>query len=202
MVLCVPRDSFPKSGVHRPPGIALSAVVTGDDMATKMAYREQLLHPNWQKRRLEMLNQYSFQCGNCGDKESTLHVHHRRYVKGRMVWEYQDMELEVLCEGCHKQHHADQELMQNMLFEAAIGGEPVAQAVGLLGGFFAGNVCIDPDLEDAAIKVDGHSHDLGILASIACGADWPSLVAAVEALRPRSFTPAQENAYLRWKGQD
>lgn len=55
----------------------------------KMAYRDQLLHPNWQRKRLEMLEAAGWECTSCGGAEKTLHVHHKRYVKGRMAWEYE-----------------------------------------------------------------------------------------------------------------
>jgi hypothetical protein len=116
-----------------------------------------------------------------------------------MVWEYEDHELEVLCEDCHKQHHADRELLDRILTEAGVHGDPVAIAVGILAGYFAGAVCIGPDLENAALDVDGHSHDLGILASIASGATWKQMAAAVDALAPRSLSPAEEAAVMRWR---
>lgn len=51
----------------------------------KMTYRQQLLHPNWQRKRLEMLSSAEYRCCNCGDGQTTLHVHHKHYVKGRMA---------------------------------------------------------------------------------------------------------------------
>lgn len=71
----------------------------------KLTYSEQLKHPKWQRRRLERLNAAQFMCESCGEAEKTLHVHHRRYIKGRMAWEYDDEELPVLCEDCHALEH-------------------------------------------------------------------------------------------------
>lgn len=34
-----------------------------------------------------------------------LNVHHPRYINGRMPWEYDNDELMVLCEPCHKDQH-------------------------------------------------------------------------------------------------
>lgn len=68
----------------------------------KMTYAEQLKHPKWQKRRLEILNRARFECENCGDKDNTLHVHHRIYRKSAMAWDYSDEELAALCEACHE----------------------------------------------------------------------------------------------------
>lgn len=80
-----------------------------------MTYIEQLRHPEWQKRRLHMLEAAGWACGRCEAKDKTLNVHHKRYVKGRQAWEYQDHELEVLCEPCHKADHAGVDLLQEVL---------------------------------------------------------------------------------------
>lgn len=80
-----------------------------------LSYREQLLHPNWQRRRLERLSLSQWKCDACTSAEVTLHVHHKRYVKGRMAWEYDDDELSVLCDPCHQTAHATRELLMRLL---------------------------------------------------------------------------------------
>jgi hypothetical protein len=85
--------------------------------ATRMTYGEQLKHPNWQRVRLECLNAAGWKCQHCGDSESTLHVHHRRYIKGRMAWEYPRENFVVLCEECHESQHVDRELLERVLCE-------------------------------------------------------------------------------------
>ncbi len=67
-----------------------------------MTYAEQLKHPNWQRRRLEILQRAEFRCESCADADTTLHVHHKIYRKGSKAWEYSDSELEALCERCHE----------------------------------------------------------------------------------------------------
>jgi hypothetical protein len=42
-----------------------------------------------------------FECQQCGDGESTLCVHHLRYVQGWEPWDYPDDLLMTLCEECH-----------------------------------------------------------------------------------------------------
>ena len=69
-------------------------------------YRKLLLHPNWQKKRLEILSRDGFECSECGSKERTLHVHHMFYEKGRAPWDYPDISLVTLCDGCHEEEHA------------------------------------------------------------------------------------------------
>ena len=46
-----------------------------------------------------------FHCENCGDNESTLHVHHGHYEKGVDPWEYENENLHVFCENCHEVWH-------------------------------------------------------------------------------------------------
>ena len=71
----------------------------------KMTYREQLADPRWQRRRLEVMERAGFKCESCGEvpEGESLHVHHRRYMKGCLAWEYSDEELCCLCNGCHLQ---------------------------------------------------------------------------------------------------
>lgn len=65
-------------------------------------YKSQYLDPRWQKRRLEIMQMDDFTCQHCGDKESTLNVHHRAYRKGADVWDYSSTELVTLCAHCHE----------------------------------------------------------------------------------------------------
>lgn len=81
----------------------------------KMSYAEQLKHPNWQRKRLEVLGAAEFRCEMCGDSESTLHVHHKQYIKGRMAWEYDAQELAAMCESCHEVAHSRMERRASFL---------------------------------------------------------------------------------------
>lgn len=168
----------------------------------KLTFAEQIRHPNWQKRRLQIMENAQFSCERCGTNEVTLNVHHKRYVKGRMYWDYADNELQCLCEDCHQQEHTHRALLDRILTEADEShGAAITTAIGLLAGYFAGCVSIDPELAKAAIDVDGYSHDLGIIASMAGGADWKRMAAAAEILAVR-FSPAEEHALRRWKQEE
>jgi hypothetical protein len=70
-----------------------------------MEYKEQIKSPKWQKKRLEILKRDEFTCQECGNKELTLHVHHKHYNKGAKIWEYEGWELTTLCENCHSKTH-------------------------------------------------------------------------------------------------
>jgi hypothetical protein len=65
-----------------------------------MTYAEKLKDPRWQKKRLVILERAGWACQVCGDKETTLHVHHLKY--GKEPWEIEDKYLECLCESCHE----------------------------------------------------------------------------------------------------
>lgn len=96
----------------------------------KLSYSEQIRHPQWQRKRLEILSAAGWECENCGANDVTLNVHHKQYVKGRMYWEYERHELECLCEDCHKAHHQAQDGLRELLAEVDTG-----QAFALLAGF-------------------------------------------------------------------
>jgi len=68
-------------------------------------YAAERLDPRWQKKRLEILQRDAFKCTECGDEQSTLHVHHRYYVKGRKCWQYPMFAFTSLCEKCHNATH-------------------------------------------------------------------------------------------------
>jgi len=65
-----------------------------------MRYSDKLRDPRWQKKRLEVMQRDDFTCLACGDKTTTLNVHHK-YYSGN-PWEADMDGLETLCETCHK----------------------------------------------------------------------------------------------------
>lgn len=65
----------------------------------KIRYVHSLCDPRWQRRRLEVLERDGFACFACGDQDSPLVVHHKRYC-GK-PWEAGDDDLQTLCETCH-----------------------------------------------------------------------------------------------------
>lgn len=71
-------------------------------MTNKKTYSEKLRDPRWQKKRLEILSRDEFTCRNCGDTETTLHVHHKYYERNLEPWEYPEEALITLCEICHE----------------------------------------------------------------------------------------------------
>lgn len=70
-------------------------------MTKKEEYYEKLKDPRWQKKRLQILERDEFTCQFCGDKETTLHIHHKYYEEVE-PWEHDDSALITLCKDCHE----------------------------------------------------------------------------------------------------
>ncbi len=65
-------------------------------------YWEKLRDPRWQKKRLQVMERDGFECQECGDKTSTLNVHHKFYRSKADPWDYESEWLVTLCESCHR----------------------------------------------------------------------------------------------------
>jgi hypothetical protein len=72
-----------------------------------LSYKEQLQHPLWQKKRLEIMQRDNFTCRYCSSIENQLHVHHLIYLKNIHIWEYPDNLLLTLCNKCHSMESED-----------------------------------------------------------------------------------------------
>lgn len=103
-------------------------------MPTK--YAQKLLDPRWQRKRLEVLEAADFRCQSCGDGESTLHVHHRQYFKGKEPWDYDKGQLEALCENCHDSWHEQVDELSLVTSYISSDGEfGRGECAGLLIGY-------------------------------------------------------------------
>ncbi len=124
-----------------------------------MTYKEQLLHPSWQRKRLEMLEAANWECSECGGKEKTLHVHHKQYIKGRMAWEYEATQLAVLCEDCHSEEHKSSTGIKELLSEIGTN-----DAYALVSGFNYWNDRCNAKERDDASKVNANAFAAGFVA--------------------------------------
>lgn len=72
------------------------------------SYYEKLRDPRWQQMRLKIMERDGFACQSCGDKSSSLNVHHCvPYKKGADPWDYDLWDLTTLCEKCHNKISAN-----------------------------------------------------------------------------------------------
>jgi len=68
-----------------------------------LSYKDQLRKPEWQKKRLEIMQRDNFTCQICLDTQETLQVHHKSYDNDKKAWEYGNDRLITLCETCHNE---------------------------------------------------------------------------------------------------
>lgn len=108
----------PETAVSRP-ALPLRLSV-GLPSGEGMTYSEKLKHPLWQRKRLEILQRDEFMCQKCYDSETTLHVHHRRYIKGREPWDYEDDNFITLCAPCHEEMGETDERIKQIVAEYPI----------------------------------------------------------------------------------
>jgi hypothetical protein len=126
----------------------------------KMTYAQQLKHPNWQRVRLQMLEAANWKCEECSASEQMLHVHHKRYVKGRMAWEYSHAELQVLCADCHEEHHYIENELNELLAQVSS-----TESLALLRGFYWKADWFDEWIGDAGRDRDQFTYEVGCVAA-------------------------------------
>lgn len=70
---------------------------------------KQYRHANWVRFRQEVIKLHKGCCARClrspTRDDIVLQVHHKRYIRGRLPWEYETTDCEALCKGCHAEEH-------------------------------------------------------------------------------------------------
>lgn len=100
----------------------------------RMSYEEQLKDVRWLSKRDEILERDDYCCQDCLCGKETmkyikLHVHHRKYISGRMAWDYPNEYLITLCDECHsKLHGLIPDLRPNRLKPTFVYGELVHES--------------------------------------------------------------------------
>lgn len=122
----------------------------------KIEWRDQYKHPQWQRVRLQVMQLAGFKCQMCGADDETLNVHHKTYIKGRLIWEYELDNFESLCNCCHEDaHKAKDRIMAVMRSVPSVFWEEMAD-------FMTGYM---NDRSDAELDaVEPFSFELGKLA--------------------------------------
>ena len=61
----------------------------------------------WKSFRKDIIESDGFRCSQCGRNsfDVVLQVHHKKYIKGRKLWEYAGEDCITLCRGCHAMEH-------------------------------------------------------------------------------------------------
>lgn len=120
---------------------------------SRKSYSDELKDPRWQKKRLEILNRDEFTCQMCSDSESTLHVHHKRYIKGVKPWDYASHDLATVCENCHEEAHELMEKSAALMSSLTLYGMPTS--IQSILPVIAGIAHTDKD----ALGIDFYGHD-------------------------------------------
>lgn len=82
---------------------------------SKEEWLEKYKDPQWQKKRLYILERDLWCCQACYSPDKTLHVHHRYYLENKEPWEYPDEALVTLCEECHIEEGEDRRCEEQKL---------------------------------------------------------------------------------------
>lgn len=126
------------------------------------SYLEKLKDPRWQRRRLQIMDLHNFECSSCGDKTKTLHVHHKAYKKNAEPWEYQDHELDCICEDCHEyETFLDKYLEESLYqFKTDFCNSPnKLTLIGFIEGQLLGS---GPGHEKIKVLSWEHAHGIGL----------------------------------------
>lgn len=83
----------------------------------KKTYSEKLKDPRWQKKRLEIMERDGWVCSFCGDKESTLHIHHIEYTPFCDPWDQPDHLMVTVCEPCHQSEYESRNSTEQTLLK-------------------------------------------------------------------------------------
>lgn len=120
-----------------------------------MTYKEQIKHPKWQKRRLEIMQKDDFTCQICGDKDTMLNVHHLHYHKNRDIWDYEDWELMTLCEDCHSREHSTIEYILERIEYIKSRGITMFEVYSLLENI---DVLLSSGDDEAILRITGNEN--------------------------------------------
>lgn len=102
-----------------------------------MTYEEQLKDSRWLWKRDQIIERDWKICQVCMSGKN-LQVHHKRYIKGRMAWDYPDWYLITLCENCHKVAHSNGEIPVDESIDPIIDhGQKLRDNVKLLSSLIA-----------------------------------------------------------------
>lgn len=131
----------------------------------KNTYSELLRDPRWQKKRLKILERDGWGCKSCGDKSSTLHVHHRNYLQGKKPWEYEDHWLVTLCINCHKEEESELPTLKDAMAFCGMNGRSTSDLAIAL--FALSKLNLDDDvLSDVFCAIERSAKNMDCLVGL------------------------------------
>lgn len=116
------------------------------------SYWQLLKDPRWQKVRLKKLEAAEWKCEACYDADTTLSVHHKRYVKGQQPWEYEPHELVVLCQPCHEVEHESKDKRSDLISHLHQDGPASATDFYAVGAGYVSIQTNDEAMQDSALR--------------------------------------------------
>lgn len=134
----------------------------------KPTYYEMLRDPRWQRKRLEVMQRADFACEECGDKETTLNVHHQYYRKGAKPWEYEDDCFLCMCEPCHDRRHGSLDQAKELL------GKLSSEELEYILGFIKGRTLLNDLNDDGSQRfvVAGYEQATGVADAYCMGGPY------------------------------
>ena len=97
------KKKAPKKRVSKPK-IKPKVKPKVSEKLSRWEYNQALKHPKWQRKRLKVFERDKWKCTECGDKETTLHIHHLKYTK-KYPWDEPLGNLKTVCSNCHRKTH-------------------------------------------------------------------------------------------------
>ena len=106
-------DSIPKKGRTKRQKLIRKALKRSFTVQELQAYEKRkrqkhyehlLKDERWKLFRLRVMSERGCSCEYCGSTE-TIQIHHTKYVKGRLPWEYDIKDMRVVCKKCHQRIH-------------------------------------------------------------------------------------------------
>lgn len=113
----------------------------GGNLIFMTTYSEKLKSPKWQKKRLEILQRDEFMCTYCEDAESELHVHHKKYIYGNEVWDYENENFITLCKPCHEEITQKKKSIKELIDNSFIYTDDLDQLMGIITTISGCNSC-------------------------------------------------------------
>lgn len=129
-------------------------------MKNKNDYQELLKDPKWISKRNQILSRDKNTCQFCGCQDRYMQVHHKRYIKGKKPWEYEDKDLITLCNRCHEgETQESRELYENFLYlrdnmrDFGFSDAVIATLLSRLGDFFELYECEEPVCREEITRI-------------------------------------------------